>query len=120
MSNLKDILAISLGAVSGVVVWNVQNLAHSYYREKHPKKQKTIFIDPRSDFEKFMNSFNYYSKGTNNIYNNELKDWVKYCPWPNLNPNTWFGKFATKNGYFKHKKDGIVENTISPVPASYK
>jgi hypothetical protein len=96
-------IPIVAGAAAGAcIAYNIGSAACSYYREKHPTEPKAVFIDPRSDFERFMNSFGYYKE--DEIYNEELADWVKYNPWPNYNPDHAFGRFATRAGYFKLKR----------------
>ncbi len=66
-------------------------------------KQEEAFIDPRNNFEKIMDDFG-YSRRYSDLFNEELFDWVKVCPYPNPNPDTIFGKFATRNNYFKSPK----------------
>jgi len=115
---LNDIVWVSAGGIAAVVVFHAENLIRSYYREKHPKKSKpkAVFIDPRSDFEKIMNDFDYHRRLE--IYNNDANDWVKYCPWPNLNLDTVFGRFATREGFYKSKQSKKIKNPISPIPSS--
>lgn len=98
---LSDILLCGAGTSLAVLVSICQDIAVMYYREKHPKSQKSaIFVDPRSDFEQFMEGFD-YNKNKTKMYNNEFNDWFKCCPYPNPNPNNLFGRFAQRNGYFK-------------------
>lgn len=44
------------------------------------------------------NSVNKVKVGTHPLF-------VEYCPWPNKNPNTMFGRFATKHQYYQMKKE---------------
>lgn len=82
----------SIAMLSGVVVATFvacQQIEHYYdsWRAKHPR---AYFFDPRSDGEKFMNSCGY------------IKHYYS-CPLTNPNPDSMFGKFATKYNYFKAK-----------------
>ena len=98
----KDLIVVASAAVAADILFCLGERAYTRWREGHPPKPKAVFIDPRSGFEKFMNSFEYYPE--KEIYNTEFGDWLPYNPWPNPNPDTAFGRFASKRGYFKPKR----------------
>lgn len=104
--SLVDLSFIVGGSILGASSAIASEIFHSY-REKHPKEPKAVLIDIRSDFEKFMNTFG-YDRHEGYTFDFEVKKHVKYCPFPNPNPNNILGRFATKDGYFKGKKESKV------------
>jgi len=98
LESITGALWITAGVVAGL------QITYRIYRQSHPIEDEEIFIDPRPsnpklEFEGFMN-FLGYQKGAK-IYNKESRQFLQYSPLPNPNPNTVFGRFASRNNYFK-------------------
>jgi hypothetical protein len=97
--DLLTIVAIGLSGPAALLAFKGVQVAYSHYRENHPAKPTgAVFIDPRSEFEKFMEAGGYkrYFSRTNITHDDQ-------SPWPNPNPDSFFGRFATRNGYFRRQ-----------------
>lgn len=104
--DLETIAAVVGGTLAASVVVGVAsqyvspaiNVAVSYWREKHPSQPRAIIIDPRSGFERFMNGLDYYRRNCPDIERGLFPNTHS------LNPDNLFGRFATRNGYFRLEK----------------
>jgi len=107
--DLSEFLINSGIIIGGITVVKITldagSVIHSFYRENHPKKETgSIIIDLRSSSEKFMNNLGYKRiLDTQNKMGN-YPTFIEYCPWPNTNSDTIFGRFATKKRYYKETR----------------
>jgi len=94
MENQIRYLGLALTAVTTGMAYAFIEEVYTKYKARHPRFDKLVFVNPKSDTEVFMNFFGYIQRDLS-------------IGEENPNPRSLLGKIASRKRYFKSSRGNL-------------